>query len=45
MTNVAEREPLQEPESSRTKLYLSVVLVETIVILALWAFSRYFGSS
>jgi len=25
-------------------LYLSAVLVEAVVILALWALSRYFGS-
>jgi hypothetical protein len=39
-----DRTPVEEPESSRTMLYLSVVLVEAVVILTLWAFSRYFGS-
>jgi hypothetical protein len=44
VTNAPDGRPLEEQESRRTKLYLSVVLVETIVILTLWAFSRYFGS-
>jgi hypothetical protein len=42
--DTTDRTPLEEPDSSRTMLYLSVVLVEAIVILTLWAFSRYFGS-
>ena len=44
MTDATSRPPLEEPESSWTMLYLSVVLVEAVVILALWALSRYFGS-
>jgi hypothetical protein len=44
VTDATGRTPRDEPESSRRVLYLSVVLVEAIVILALWAFSRYFGS-
>ncbi len=44
VTNATDRAPLEEPESGRTLLYLSVVLVEAIVILTLWAFGRYFGS-
>jgi len=44
MTSTTTHRPLEEPESSRTVLYLSVVLVEALVILTLWAFSRYFGS-
>jgi len=44
VTDATSRPPLEEPESSRTMLYLSAVLVEAIVILALWALSRYFGS-
>ena len=44
MTDATDRTPLEEPESKRTILYLSVVLVEAIVILTLWALSRYFSS-
>ena len=44
MTDATDRPPLEEPDSRRTMLYLLVVLVETIVILTLWAFSRYFSS-
>jgi F0F1-type ATP synthase membrane subunit c/vacuolar-type H+-ATPase subunit K len=44
VTDASGRRPPEEQASDRTRLYLGVVLVETIVILALWAFGRYFGS-
>jgi hypothetical protein len=31
-------------EADRRRTYLGVALVELMVILALWAFGRYFGS-
>ena len=31
-------------ESDRRRTYLAVALVELVVVLALWAFGRYFGS-
>jgi hypothetical protein len=31
-------------EADRRRTYLAVALVELVVILALWAFGRYFGS-
>jgi hypothetical protein len=42
-------EPSQAPavsrldESGMTRIYVAVVFVEALVILALWAFSRYFA--
>ena len=31
-------------EADRRRTYLAVALVEVVVIFALWAFGRYFGS-
>jgi hypothetical protein len=31
-------------EANRWRTYLAVALVELVVVLALWAFGRYFGS-
>ncbi len=36
------REPERTPR--RTRTYLLVLLVETLVITALWTFGHYFGS-
>jgi hypothetical protein len=44
VTGASDRGPHEETEPDRTRLYLGVVVVETLVILALWAFGRYFGS-
>jgi hypothetical protein len=34
----------RDVEVSRRRTYVAVVCVEVLVILALWAFGRYFGS-
>jgi hypothetical protein len=44
VTDASDHEPHEETVSDRTGLYLGVVVVETLVILALWWLSRYFGS-
>jgi hypothetical protein len=36
--------PTEAPARDRRRTFIAVVLVETIVIAALWAFSRHFGS-
>jgi hypothetical protein len=34
---------VEPPERDRRATYAAVVVVEILVVLALWAFSRYFG--
>lgn len=34
----------QAGEADRRRTYVAVALVELVVVLALWAFGRYFGS-
>jgi hypothetical protein len=41
-SNLGERG--QEPEIDRRKTYTAVIVLEILVVTALWAFGRYFGS-
>ena len=39
-----ERSALQDDAGLMTPMYVAVIVVEVIVLVALWAFGRYFAS-
>lgn len=43
LRSLGERDPSDSSDPSQPRLYLGVIVVEVIVLMALWAFGRYFS--